>query len=142
MKKKSINSIDKGKRGEREAVKYLRSIGFEDAVRTQQYNGLGDSDVICSESLPNVHIEVKYGYSRDSFDIGTKLWTEAISQSVEDCDMGRFSMNPCVLWKPKRCKMWRLSFCIFIHNTNRWVTVAEDGPIIGSLHYTNHKESS
>lgn len=49
-------SRNKGKAGERELAKLLRSFGFE-TRRGQQYCGAnGDADVI---GLPNIHIECK-----------------------------------------------------------------------------------
>ena len=53
----SINSKQKGARGERELARKLRDLGY-DCRRSQQYSGLGDSsaDVI---GLPGIHIEVK-----------------------------------------------------------------------------------
>lgn len=58
------NANRKGKRGEREAVKLLRSFGIE-ARRSQQYQGVveveGSADV--QSSLANVRIEVKRGYN-------------------------------------------------------------------------------
>ena len=52
----SINSREKGKRGERELAGKLREYGFG-CRRGQQYSGAnGDADVI---GLPGVHIECK-----------------------------------------------------------------------------------
>jgi Holliday junction resolvase len=99
----AVNSCQKGKRGEREAVKYLKSLGFADAVRTQQYNGLGDSDVICPESLPGVHIEVKFGGGR--MDLGLSGLHKAVTQARRDSDGGSW----VVLWKPMR-QQWRLTW--------------------------------
>ena len=57
MEKKSINSREKGKRGEREAVNFLTTLGWM-AKRGQQYAGGTDSpDVI--HDIPGVHLEVK-----------------------------------------------------------------------------------
>lgn len=55
----TINSKDKGKRGEREVVDILKTHGYENARRTAQYCGnTGDaSDVV---GLPGFHIEVKH----------------------------------------------------------------------------------
>ncbi len=51
------NSIEKGKRGEREFAKMLREWGFK-ARRGQQFSGDEDSpDVI--HNIPNIHFEVK-----------------------------------------------------------------------------------
>ncbi|MEG1997206.1 MAG: hypothetical protein RR051_02060 [Clostridiales bacterium] len=50
-------SREKGKRGERELASVLRSYGYQDCKRGQQYCGAaGDADVI---GLPGVHIECK-----------------------------------------------------------------------------------
>lgn len=59
-KKKKINSRAKGKRGELEAVKFLRSLGFT-ARRGQQFSGGPDSADVEVEELSNVYIEVKRG---------------------------------------------------------------------------------
>jgi len=57
MNKMRINSIKKGKAGEREAAALLRKYGFE-ARRGQQFSGGGDSpDVV--HNIPKIHIEVK-----------------------------------------------------------------------------------
>lgn len=102
-----LKSRNKGKRGEREAVSFLKSIGFEDARRTQQYNGDGDSDVVCPESLPHVHIEVKYGYNRHEFDLGTARFKDAVTQATEDCPE---HMVPVVLWRPRGNSIWRMTY--------------------------------
>lgn len=99
----ATNGKHKGKTGELEAVKLLKELGFPDAKRTQQYNGLGKGDVECPESLPNVHIEVK----RDkALDIGNKLWNDAILQSCKDSE----GLEWCVLWRKDGGKLWRLTF--------------------------------
>lgn len=101
-----LKSRNKGKVGEREAVAFLKSLGFDDAQRTQQYNGLGKSDIICPESLPNVHIEVKYGYDRNAFDVGTARFEQACATAEEEAE-GRPWV---VLWRPKRCSEWRATW--------------------------------
>lgn len=54
----SINSKQKGKRGELELANYLKTKGLS-ARRGQQYSGSPDSpDVICTD-WPDIHIEVK-----------------------------------------------------------------------------------
>ena len=50
------NSRDKGKRGEREAAKELRDLGFE-ARRGQQFSGLEGEDIVTN--IEGVHFEVK-----------------------------------------------------------------------------------
>lgn len=55
----TINSRDKGKRGELEWSKFLRDRGFR-ARRGQQHAGGPQSpDVIC-DALPGIHFEVKF----------------------------------------------------------------------------------
>ena len=51
-----VNSIQKGKAGEREWAKFCRDHGFSEVRRGQQYNGLEGEDVV---GLPGVHCEVK-----------------------------------------------------------------------------------
>ena len=102
----AINSRQKGKRGEREAVQFLKSLGFTGARRSQQYcGGTESSDVIVPE-LPSVHFEVKYGYPIGKFDICTALFQQACKQADKDSGYGVW----VVLWKPKYYKEWRLSF--------------------------------
>ena len=53
---KTINSKQKGKRGELAVAKILRDFGFE-ARRSQQFSGKeGDADVV---GVPMLHLEVK-----------------------------------------------------------------------------------
>ena len=66
-----INSKEKGKRGERDAVKFLRGSGFRNARRSQQYSGNdGTADIIVPE-LAYIHIEVKF---RFDIGVGTAFW--------------------------------------------------------------------
>ena len=127
----ATNSRQKGKRGEREAAAYLRELGFEDARRTQQYCGTeGNSDVVCPDSLPGLHIEVKYGYPLSSFDICTSLFAKAVERAVADSEE-----DWCILWKPHRYKIWRLSF--YAAMPDALVTVAGDQQIVGALNWLN-----
>lgn len=53
----SINSRQKGKRGELEVAHILQEAGFKDARRGQQFSGAnGDADVV---GLPGVWLEIK-----------------------------------------------------------------------------------
>ena len=121
-----VNSCQKGKRGEREARDYLRSLGYTDATRTQQHNGIGLSDISCPKSLPGIHIEVKYGYSRNQFSIGSALWQDAIDQADEDSSLPLW----VVLWRENRCTIWKMTFFSDIWGP---VTVAGDVSISGGL---------
>jgi len=72
-----VNSIAKGKAGEREFSKFLRDHGYADARRGQQFNGLDGEDVI---GLPGIHIECKRVEHLNIHD--------AMAQSVRDADEG------------------------------------------------------
>ena len=52
---KTINSRQKGARGERELARVFREQGY-DCRRGQQYNGLEGEDVV---GLPGIHVECK-----------------------------------------------------------------------------------
>lgn len=95
------NSRQKGKRIERKAVHYLRSLGFEGAERTQQYCGTdGTADVRCLDL--ELHIEVK---GDTSIGLGTKALEDACVQAARDAGNGK----PWVfLWWEHR-KGWRLT---------------------------------
>src|SRR5574343_1034648 len=98
-------SRSKGKVGERLARDYLKSLGFGDARRGQQYSGTEGRDVVCLESLPHIHWEVKYGYGR--VDVGSKLLWGWWEQAKRDASPN--NRVPMVLWKPDRARQWRLS---------------------------------
>lgn len=85
-----MNSREKGKRGELEAARLLRSKGC-DARRGQQFSGAnGDADVV---GLPGIHIEVKRV---------EKLNIEnAVEQSIRDA---REDEKPIVLHRKNRRK--------------------------------------
>lgn len=102
-KKKAKNSRAKGSRGELLLRDFLRSLGFESAKRTQQYNGLGKGDVECPDELPDVHIESKVGNAK-KWDVGVDLIDKAVAQARRDADGKPW----VVMWKPDR-KCWRLT---------------------------------
>lgn len=123
------NSRQKGKRGEREAAKYLASLGFgtygDDTRRGQQHRGGRDSpDVIC-DALSAVHIEVKVG-SPAYIDLGPRL-VVAMEQAINDA--ARAEKVPMVLWRNPR-RLWRLSY---YDDRDRLVTVFGDGNIRETL---------
>lgn len=98
-----VNSRAKGARGEREAAKFLRGLGFE-ARRGQQFSGSKDSpDVVTN--LAGVHIENKFGVQ--GMDLGTQLLDNAVNQAKAECGGKRW----VVLWKPSRCA-WRLTYAL------------------------------
>ena len=94
------NSRQKGKRIERKAVHYLRSLGFEGAERTAQHCGKnGTADVRCLDL--ELHIEVK---GDKSIGLGTKALEDACGQANAD-SVGKPWV---VLWWEER-KGWRLT---------------------------------
>lgn len=89
-----VNQKKKGSRVELELVHWLKDRGIESAQRTQQYNGLGKSDVIAPEHLPNSHIESK-GVQSPLFTRGQlKTWAD---QLAKDCE---FKDVPFLFCKP------------------------------------------
>lgn len=72
----SVNSKEKGKRGELELAALLRDYGFTDAKRGQQYHGGSDSPDIV-DALPGIHIECK---RVEKLNI-----VEAMAQADRDC---------------------------------------------------------
>lgn len=95
-------SRNKGKRGEREAVALLKSLGFGDARRTAQASGKDAADVICPASLPGLHIESKYGYPRTTLHVGSSVWSAACEQAERDAAGAVW----VVLWRPSGCRQW------------------------------------
>lgn len=72
-----MNSREKGKRGELELARVLRSLGY-DCRRGQQYSGAnGDADVV---GLPGIHIECKR--------VERLNLTDAVHQALRDARAG------------------------------------------------------
>ena len=91
-----INSRQKGKRGELDLVKFLKTLGFPDARRSQQYCGAdSDADVVCPDTLPHLFIECKFGVQ--GFDFGTKKMSDAITQMVDDASAK--NLRPILFFK-------------------------------------------
>ena len=95
-----MNSRAKGARIEREAAKFLSSLGF--SAERNGRNGYSADDLRCP-MLANVHIEVK-GY--EAIDIWA-MKLDAAYQQAKDNANGRV---PVVLWKRKR-RDWCLTWC-------------------------------
>ena len=55
----SINSKQKGKRGELEVARLFRDAGFSTAERTAQYCGNNPEGAADVRGVPGIHIEVK-----------------------------------------------------------------------------------
>jgi len=99
-----LKSRSKGKVGEREAAHYLKAIGFHDARRRMQSSGEGAPEVECPQSLPGVHIEVKYGYAK-GLGCGTRIHRHACAQAMSDAEDKEW----VVLWREKHCIIWKLT---------------------------------
>ena len=91
-KENGINSNQKGKKGELELAAILKSYGYEDSRRGQQYCGSnGDADVV---GLPEIHIECKRVEKLNIYD--------AVEQSKNDARTGEM---PVVMHRKNR-KEW------------------------------------
>lgn len=96
-------SREKGKRGEREFARILRSYGYT-ARRGQQYSGAnGDADVV---GLPGIHIEVKRTERLSLYD--------ALAQAIADA---RPEEMPIVAHRRNNCD-W-----VIIQPLNDWIKI-------------------
>ena len=94
-----MNSRAKGARIEREAAKFLSSLGF--SAERNGRNGYSADDLRCP-ALAGVHIEVK---GDESIDIWTKPLEDAYAQARDNAG----DRVPVVLWKRRRrdwCLTW------------------------------------
>lgn len=83
-----MNSRQKGKRGELEAAKVLKTYGYE-TRRGQQFSGAnGDADVV---GLPGIHLEIK---RVEKLNI-----SKAMQQSIQDAKDGEM---PVVMHRKNR----------------------------------------
>ena len=92
-----VNSRQKGKRGEREAVQQLKEHwDVTDPRRTAQVDGGLSADILlCEDSIPGLHLEVKYHSS-----IGALRFME---QAERDCRDGEV---PVVLMRENGSTRW------------------------------------
>ncbi len=117
--KPKINSRQKGKRVELDAVHLLHGFGFHDAARTAQVRGKdnGCADIEC-KSL-GLHIEVKGDRS-----IG--LDTKSLRDACEQAERDSLGKPWAVLWWEHR-KGWRMTW--WEDWRKAYVTVAGDEDI-------------
>lgn len=99
---------EKGKAGEREAAKLLRSFGYE-ARRSVQYQGVqgNDDSADLQHSIPGVRVEVKYGY--DSAELGGSVVNEWVETAIAETPPDQ---NWIILWRKTR-KKWMLILNVF-----------------------------
>ena len=91
-----INSLRKGKRGEREFVQFCKKHGFLEARRGQQYSGIEGEDVV---GLPHIHVEVKFYGKKEDLNI-----QRALEQAVKDAN-GKI---PVVAWRINHQRGWNI----------------------------------
>lgn len=90
----SVNSRQKGKRGELEIAHIMQSYGY-DARRSQQFAGInGDADVV---GVPHLHLEIKR--------VQALNLDKAMEQSIRDAKTGEI---PVVMHRKDR-QPWRVT---------------------------------
>ena len=82
------NSKQKGSRGERQCRDVWKKHGYEEAHRSQQYSGMGESSADIEGIDPTLHIEVKSGYS-------FKTIYSFLEQAVSDAKEGQTPVVNC-----------------------------------------------
>lgn len=124
------HSQRKGSAGEREAARYICSLGF-DAVRSKGL-GVEDGRDVIIRDLPNVYLEVK---RVEGLDLGTKqLWDAWIQAGDKSHAAEASAANAGVLWRPNGKRSWRLSF---VDGNCGFVTVFRDCDIKANLKMLN-----
>ena len=88
------NRKQKGARGERECRDVWKKHGYEDAHRSQQYSGRGESSADIEGISPLLHIEVKSGYSYKT------IYT-FLEQAVQDAKEGQIPIVNCKMDRRK-----------------------------------------
>jgi len=83
-----MNSKQKGSRGERECRDVWKKHGYEDAHRSQQYSGKGESSADIEGIDPRLHIECKVGYTY-------KTIYDFMEQAVRDAKEGQIPIVNC-----------------------------------------------
>lgn len=81
-------SREKGKRGERECRDVWREHGYEDAHRSQQFSGKGESAADVVGVDPRLHLECKLGYSY-------KKIYDFMRQAINDAEEGQIPIVNC-----------------------------------------------
>ena len=92
-----INSLRKGKRGEREFVQFCKKHGFLEARRGQQYSGIEGEDIV---GLPFIHVEVKFYGKKEDLNI-----QKALEQAIRDAG----EKIPVVAWRVNHQRGWNIT---------------------------------
>lgn len=115
-----MNSKKKGSRGERDCRNVWRKHGYEEAHRSQQFSGRGESAADIEGVDPRLHIEVKSGYSY-------KTVYAFLEQAIRDAKEGQIPIVNCKMDRKEWLCVMRLDDFIDI-----WKD--QDGvPLIGNL---------
>lgn len=104
-KKKGRASKQKGKRGERVLVNFLKCMTFQSARRTAQCNGKGEgseSDVICPKELPSLHMEHK---QVEKLNIHAAIAQAIGDEKIQSEQHGHPKKIPIVSHQRSRCEM-------------------------------------
>ena len=126
-----VDSRNKGKRGERDAVTFLKGCGFSRAFRAQQFRGTSESGDVIIPELPLIHVEVKY---RFTMKIGGKVLADAPTQAQRDANGAK---APVVLWRVNHDKTWKLTY--YDDQLLVWPTIASRRGTQRVLLYLNNK---
>ncbi len=92
-KKRKANSKQKGNRGERDCRDVWKKHGYDDAHRSQQFSGKGESSADIEGIDPRLHIEVKFGYN------GYSRLYGFLDQAIADAKEGKIPIVNCKMDK-------------------------------------------
>lgn len=103
------NSKQKGSRGERALRDVWKKHGYEDAHRSQQYSGKGESSADIEGIDPRLHIECKVGYTyKTIYDFMEQAVRDAKEWQIPivNCKMDRKEWL-CVMWLDDFIEIWK-----------------------------------
>mgnify|MGYP003134604243 CR=1 FL=1 len=131
-------SREKGKRGERDAVKYLNKLGFN-AKRTSYGQAGRDKEFRKSDvtivDMPDVWIEIKF---TDKISLNNNTVIKALDQSWSESNVPQ---NKCmVLWRQQR-EPWKMTFAYVILGCVTPVTVSGDSFIKNCIELLGQRNS-
>lgn len=104
-----MNSKQKGSRGERMLRDVWIKHGFENAHRSQQYSGKGESSADIEGISPELHIECKVGYSyKTIYDFINQAVRDAKENEIPivNCKMDRMEWL-CILRLEDFIRIWK-----------------------------------
>ena len=107
-----MNSKKKGSRGERDCRDVWRKHGYEEAHRSQQFSGRGESAADIEGVDPRLHIEVKSGYSY-------KTVYAFLEQAIRDAKEGQIPIVNCKMDRKEWLCVMRLDDFIEIWKERR-----------------------